>query len=81
MPPAIAGVGRYTNSMGTTKNPMVLRLTHHRAATNTGKRDIKLNVTDRHHFIALNAAGCLNFCSITLLLANQRAGDRAANIH
>lgn len=40
MPPAIAGVGKCTNSMGTTKNPIVVRLAHHRAATQTDIRDI-----------------------------------------
>ena len=38
MPPAMAGVGRCENSMGTTKAPMVVRLPHHSAAMKTGKR-------------------------------------------
>jgi hypothetical protein len=41
MPPASAGVGKCTNSMGTTKNPMVLKLAHHNAATQTGIRGIR----------------------------------------
>lgn len=40
MLPASAGVGKYANSMGTTKNPTVVKLAHHNAATQTGNRDI-----------------------------------------
>ena len=35
--PAIAGVGKLANNMGTTKKPNVVRLPHHAAANQTGK--------------------------------------------
>jgi hypothetical protein len=38
MPPAIAGEGKCANSSGTTKNPIVVRLPHHRAAKSAGRR-------------------------------------------
>lgn len=60
-PPASAGVGKCANSKGTTKKPIVLKLAHHSAATQTGSRDIRLYVADRHHFVVLDASRCLNF--------------------
>jgi hypothetical protein len=36
MPPAKAGDGKYTNSKGTTKKPMVDRLISHAAASQRG---------------------------------------------
>jgi hypothetical protein len=36
IPPAIAGDGKYTNSKGTTKKPMVDRLISHAAASQRG---------------------------------------------
>ena len=38
MPPAMAGVGKWTNSRGTTRNPRVVKLPHHSAAANNGRR-------------------------------------------
>lgn len=62
--PAMAGVGKCENSIGTTKNPTTPRLHHHTAATQTGKRAITLNVADFNHFVVFDAARCLNFGSI-----------------
>lgn len=80
MLPASAGVGSCAKSIGTTKKPIVLRLPHHSAATQSGNRDIESDVAHRHHFVTLDASGCLHFGAIADLLANQGAGNRAANV-
>ena len=70
MPPAIAGVGRCTNSKGTTQKPRLVRLAHHSAATQTGMLAINLDVVDRHHFIMPDAAGGLDLSRVALFLAD-----------
>ena len=40
IPPASAGLGKCANNKGTTRNPIVVKLPHHRAATSTGKRSV-----------------------------------------
>lgn len=71
MVPAIAGVGKCTNSIGTTKKPNVLRLPHHAAASHSGSLDI----VHRHDFVGLDTAGCLHLGRIALALADQGAGN------
>ena len=56
MPPAMAGLGRWMNNMGTTKNPSVLRLPHHTAATHKGRALIASDVRDLYDLIGLDAA-------------------------
>ena len=80
MLPASAGVGSCVKSMGTTKKPIVLRLPHHSAAAQSGNRDIKSDVTHRHHFVILDTARCLHFGAIADFLANQGTCNRAANV-
>ena len=80
MAPAMAGVGKCTNSSGTTRNPIVVRLAHHKAATNNGMRNVMSDVTDGHHFIVLDASRRLNLCRIAFRFSNQRARNRAADI-
>lgn len=70
MAPAIAGVGRCTNSKGTTKNPRVQRLAHHSAATQIDNLDIRSDVAHRDNFIAFDTARGLDYGSVALLLAN-----------
>ena len=70
MPPAIAGVGKWTNSKGTTQKPRLVRLAHHSAATQTGILAIKLDVVDRHYFIVPDAAGGLDLSRVALFLAD-----------
>ena len=78
--PAIAGVGRCAKSMGTTKKPSVVKLPHHRAAAHNGRERSTLDVMHRHHFVGAFAARCLYHGGITNFFANQRAGDRGADV-
>lgn len=80
MLPACAGVGRCANSMGTTKKPMQLRLTHQNAAIQSGNRAFMSDVADRHHLIVLDAAWGLHFGSVPLLLTNQSTRNWATDI-
>lgn len=66
----MAGAGKWVKSMGTTKNPRVLKLAHHRAATQIDSLDIRSDVANGYHFIAFDSAGRLYFSCISLLLAN-----------
>lgn len=80
MVPAIAGVGRCANNMGTTSSPTVVRLPHHKAAARNERRPVTAlasHVADRDDLVAADTAGRLHFGGVALFLADQRAGDGA----
>src|SRR5690606_34561885 len=86
MAPAMAGVGRCTNSKGTARKPMVPRLPHQSAASNAGRRTAivqtftRSGVADTHDLIAANTARRLHFGRVTLFLANEGTCDGAGDI-
>lgn len=67
--PAIVGLGRYQNSMGTTQKQTALRLPHHSVANQAAPFCMASDVLYRHDLESSQSARRLKFCGVTLFLA------------
>lgn len=80
MLPARAFSGRCMNSSGTTPKPSVVRLPHHRAETHSGQARSASDVLNRDNFVMPGSTGRQHFRAVPDYLADQRTGDRAADV-
>ncbi len=81
MLPASAFSGRCKKSNGTTPKPSVVRLPHHKAATHNGQARSASDVLDRDNFVVPGSTGRQHFSAVSDFLADQRTGDRAADVN
>jgi len=78
--PAKALEGNCANSVGTTQPPKALKLPHHSAAHHSGQAASHSNVADRDNFKRLGSTRRTHLGAITLFLADERPGDRTADV-